>query len=99
MGWFADVAHGALAPGVNAPTLLLFNLAAVGAAASLAALLATPAGRHPAVWPHVVVGLALCGGVVVGVNWVVAAAGGVADPADQRRALGLEGDEPAPKQD
>lgn len=100
MGWFADVAHGALAPGVNAPTLALFNVAAVGAAASLAALLATPAGAHPAVWPHVVVGLALCGGVIVGVNWVVAAGGGLADPADQRRALGLDENEAAnPKQD
>lgn len=90
MPWLADVATGALAPGVNGATLALFNAAALGAAASLAALLATPAGASVA--PHVWTALGLTAALVAGVNWVVASAGGLTTPAAQRAALGLEGE-------
>jgi hypothetical protein len=93
MPWLADVATGALAPGVNGATLLVFNLATLGAAASLAALLTTPAGSSPTVAPHVWAALGLTGCLLVGVNWVVSASGGLTTPAAQRAALGLDRDE------
>lgn len=86
----ADVAVGALAPGVNGATLLVFNGAALGAGLALAALLATPAGRHPAVWPHVAAALAVAAVLVGAVNCLVAQSGGTVAAADQRRALGLD---------
>lgn len=82
---FTDVAHGALAPGVNGATLLVFNVAAGGAALALTALLATPAGQ--AVWPHVAAALAVNVGLAVGVNWIVAAGGGLVSADTQRAAL------------
>lgn len=90
MAFLTDVAHGALAPGVNGATLALFNAAAIGTAAALAALLATPAGW--AVWPHVAVVLVADAALIVGVNWAVSATGGVIDASVQRAAL-FGGDE------
>ena len=87
---FLTDAHGALAPGVNGATLALFNAAALGTAAALAALLATPAGWS--VWPHVAVVLVADAALIVGVNWAVSATGGLVDASAQRAALFGEAD-------
>ncbi|KAK9826485.1 hypothetical protein WJX81_004036 [Elliptochloris bilobata] len=84
--WLEDVFVGALAPGVNAPTVLLLNAALVGCIASLGTLLVLALQGAPALVPHVAFLLALAAGLLLLINWFLGQVGTV-DARKQRQHL------------
>jgi hypothetical protein len=82
--WLADVGVGALSSGVNPASLVLLNLAAIGAAVGFGAAVATlPPDRAAALGPHAAVAAGLALALAAAVDWVLWHVG-VAAPSDQR---------------
>ncbi|KAK2079955.1 hypothetical protein QBZ16_002350 [Prototheca wickerhamii] len=84
--WLEDILLGALESGVNGPTLVLLNLALLGCALCLVALLYSVGGTSPELALHLAIVLGLAIILAIAINWLVIQTGTV-DAAAQREAL------------
>lgn len=86
-----DVLEGAIARGINRPTVIAVHLAILACIGSLVFLLYITITAYPSMWPHVAVLLVLAFGLQIGMLWLVDEVGTV-DVATQRKELFGESD-------
>mmetsp|Transcript_18002 Transcript_18002/g.54186 ORF Transcript_18002/g.54186 Transcript_18002/m.54186 type:complete len:123 (+) Transcript_18002:78-446(+) len=84
--WLADVAYGALTPGINVPTVAVLNVALLGCIGCLLFLLIGAVSSSSWLIPHAAFLLLLAVGLLISINWFVYQLGTVS-PAEQQRQL------------
>lgn len=86
--WLTDVAYGALAPGINAPTVAVLNVALVGCIGCLTFLLVNAVTSASWLIPHAAILLLLTIGLWLSINWFVFQLGTVSSAEQQKHLFG-----------